>query len=86
MKTITVAQLRQNPAPALAEVARGEEYVVVRYRNEIARLVPPIRARQPVSAVAVSDLFESTPVDADWAETIDQDRDADMGEDPWSSR
>lgn len=40
MKTITVAELRQNPTVALAEVEAGETYVVTRHRHPIARLVP----------------------------------------------
>lgn len=40
MKTITVAELRQNPTDALAEVESGETYVVTRHRRPIARLVP----------------------------------------------
>lgn len=40
MKTITVAELRQNPAAALADVEHGETYTVTRHRRPIARLVP----------------------------------------------
>lgn len=40
MKTITVAELRQNPTAALADVERGETYTVTRHRRPIARLVP----------------------------------------------
>ncbi len=41
MKTITVAQLRQNPTEALADVESGETYVVTRHRRPVAKLVPP---------------------------------------------
>ena len=41
MKTITVAELRQNPTAVLAEVEAGETYVVTRHRHPVARLVPP---------------------------------------------
>jgi prevent-host-death family protein len=44
MKTITVAELRQNPTEALAEVEAGETYVVTRHRRPIARLVPVDRS------------------------------------------
>ena len=56
MKTITVAELRQNPTAALEEVESGESYVVTRHRHPIARLVPvdaqqvaviPRRAAEP---------------------------------------
>lgn len=40
MKTITVAQLRQNPTAMLAEVEAGETYRVTRHNREIARVVP----------------------------------------------
>jgi prevent-host-death family protein len=40
MKTITVAELRQNPTAALEDVESGESYVVTRHRRPIARLVP----------------------------------------------
>ncbi len=40
MKAITVAELRQNPTEALAEVEAGETYVVTRHRRPIAKLVP----------------------------------------------
>ncbi|MCA0158257.1 type II toxin-antitoxin system Phd/YefM family antitoxin [Tsukamurella sp. M9C] len=41
MKSITVAELRQNPTAALAEVENGETYEVTRHRRVVARLVPP---------------------------------------------
>lgn len=40
MKTITVAELRQNPTVALEDVAAGQSYVVTRHRHPVARLVP----------------------------------------------
>lgn len=40
MRSITVAELRQNPTDALNAVESGETYVVTRHRREIARLVP----------------------------------------------
>lgn len=40
MRTITVAELRQNPTAALNEVEHGESYVITRHRQPIARLVP----------------------------------------------
>ncbi|MFT4233816.1 MAG: type II toxin-antitoxin system Phd/YefM family antitoxin [Microbacterium sp.] len=41
MKTITVAELRQNPTEAITEVESGEVYRITRHRREVARLVPP---------------------------------------------
>lgn len=40
MKTITVAQLRQNPTDMLDDVEAGETYRVTRHRREVARIVP----------------------------------------------
>ena len=40
MKTITVAELRQNPTAALDEVEGGQTYVVTRHRRPIAQLIP----------------------------------------------
>lgn len=40
MKTITVAQLRQNPTAMLSDVEAGETYRVTRHNREIARIVP----------------------------------------------
>lgn len=40
MKTITVAELRQNPTQALADVQAGESYIVTRHRHPVARLAP----------------------------------------------
>ena len=41
MRTITVAQLRQNPTEAIAAVEAGESYVVTRHRRPVAQLIPP---------------------------------------------
>ena len=40
MATISVGELRQNPAAALADVQRGQTYVVTQHRRPIAQLVP----------------------------------------------
>lgn len=46
MKTITVAQLRQNPTDMLAEVEAGETYTVTRHNHAIAQIVPRIHSVQ----------------------------------------
>lgn len=66
MKTITVAQLRQNPTAALAEVERGETYRVTRYRQEVARIVPPAQ-RKRVTPEELAAVLRATPVDTGWA-------------------
>ncbi|BEH03204.1 hypothetical protein SDC9_204854 [bioreactor metagenome] len=40
MKTITVAELRQNPTEALNGVEAGETYLVTKHRRPVAKLVP----------------------------------------------
>lgn len=50
MKTITVAELRQNPTNALDEVEHGATYVVTRHRRAVARLVPAVAAVDLVPA------------------------------------
>ena len=40
MKTISVAELRQNPTEALAAVEAGETYLVTKHRHPIAQLIP----------------------------------------------
>lgn len=41
MRTITVAELRQNPTSALNEVADGGTLVVTKHRRPVAKLIPP---------------------------------------------
>lgn len=40
MKTITVAELRQNPTEALKAVESGETFLVTRHRHPVAQLSP----------------------------------------------
>lgn len=40
MKTVTVAELRQNPTPALDAVAAGASLTVTKHRRPVAMLVP----------------------------------------------
>lgn len=82
MKTIPVATLRQNPTQALAEVERGETYIVTRHNREIARLVPPAPAAT-VTPEQFQALLRATPLTEDWAAELD-DLAADFGgADPW---
>ena len=81
MTTISVAELRQNPAPALDAVERGQELTVTRYRRPIARIIPA--ASPAVSGVDVIRALASAPVDTGWATELEADRSADRGDDPW---
>ena len=56
MKTISVAQLRQNPGPMLADVQSGETYVVTQYRRTIARIMP-LTERSRVTGADVGAAF-----------------------------
>ena len=49
MKTISVAELRQNPTDALADVEHGETYTVTRHRRPIAHLVPV--TQEPIALI-----------------------------------
>jgi prevent-host-death family protein len=76
MKTITVAELRQNPTAALADVEAGESYIVTRHRRPVARLVPP-DADGPVRIVPAknpgpSNLSALPPRTLKTAESVDE--------------
>jgi len=81
MFSISVAELRQNPAPALDAVARGQALTVTRYRRPVARLVPT--ARPPVRGADVMGVLASTPVDSQWAQQLEAERSTDRAVDPW---
>ncbi|QDP95742.1 type II toxin-antitoxin system Phd/YefM family antitoxin [Microlunatus elymi] len=40
MKTISIGQLRQNPAPMIADLESGEVYSLTRHNREIGRIIP----------------------------------------------
>ncbi len=86
MKTISVAQLRQNPGPMLADVQTGESYVVTQYRRTIAKITP-LTDRTPVTAADVIGAFGShVPADdGDWLAEHGTDRAAEHADDPWDS-
>jgi len=81
MTAISIAELRQNPSPALDAVERGQVLTITRYRRPIARLVPA--GRPLVSGRDVMRILASTPVDPQWAMEIEEDRSMDRAEDPW---
>lgn len=87
MRTVTIAELRQNPTPTFDAVERGETVVVTRYRKEIGRIVPP--RRQQVSGSEVMEALRRTPLpDASWAADLEAERAAVDTEwsDPWERR
>lgn len=83
MKELSVAELRQNPSPALDDVERGETYVITRYRRQIGMLVPmPSAGRHLVTAADAATVYARTPLTDDWAAELQHDR-ATVAEDPW---
>lgn len=46
MKTVSVRELRQNPAAMLREVEAGESYTVTSYNRPIARIEPIVSSTQ----------------------------------------
>lgn len=50
MKTITVAQIRQNPTQMIDDVAAGEIYRITRHGVDVGVVVPPSAAPQIVPA------------------------------------
>ncbi|MCL2804276.1 MAG: type II toxin-antitoxin system prevent-host-death family antitoxin [Micrococcales bacterium] len=81
MRSISIAELRQNPAPALDTVARGQALTVTRYRRPVARIVPV--TRQHVRGTDVMQALASTPVDDQWALQLEAERSMDRAADPW---
>jgi antitoxin StbD len=86
MKTISVAELRQNPGPMLADVQSGETYVVTQYRRTIAKITP-LTERAPVTPADVRAAFgKQVPADdGDWLAEHEADRAAEHADDPWDS-
>lgn len=75
MKTISVAELRQNPTNALDSAAKGEIYVITKHRQPLAQLgplsdvtLPVVPARNP-GPVTFED-WPTAPVTTQ--ETIDE--------------
>lgn len=74
MRTITVAELRQNPTAALNAAADGLPSAVTKHGRIVARLVPP--EQDPwVPIDRVQHLFLDP--DAAWGAEVEQERDRD---------
>ncbi|MGO1522539.1 MAG: type II toxin-antitoxin system Phd/YefM family antitoxin [Nesterenkonia sp.] len=50
MKTISVGELRQNPAHMLEDVEAGEIYVLTKHNREVGRIVPSLTSAAVVPA------------------------------------
>lgn len=89
MKTVSIGQLRQNPAPAIEEVEHGHGVEITRYRKVIARIVPAHQKRQILSGSAVMDMLKTLPTTADpgWRADIADARAEDdaQWQDPWET-
>ncbi len=80
-ETVPVAQLRQNPAPALKAVAEGRTLVVTNHNRPVADLVPHTE-RKGVSPKAFADALRRTPVDPHWLDEVTSTRLMES-DDPW---
>lgn len=76
MRTITVAELRQNPTAALDDVAHGETLVVTKHRRPVAKLVPPdddaLLRVVPARDTRPSRLSDRPPADQDTVEETEK--------------
>jgi len=80
MLSVSIAELRQNPAPALDAVARGQELTVTRYRRPVARIVPATRPQ--VRGTDVMAALAASPVDPGWARDLEAERSMDRADHP----
>lgn len=80
-KTITSAQLRQNPSEALRGVQNGDEYTITYHGRRIARMLP-IATEHGVGRERAMSLYD-TAVDAGWAEELRRTRGENELVDPW---
>ena len=73
MKSISVGELRQNPASMIADLDRGEPYVLTRHNRRIGTIVPvvssaallPRKASGPARTCAIArhDLTTASTID-----------------------
>jgi prevent-host-death family protein len=74
MKTVSVRELRQNPAQMLRDVEAGESYTITSYNRPIARVVPTVssadilppkrRGRPSLAALPKHELRTAESIDA----------------------
>jgi antitoxin (DNA-binding transcriptional repressor) of toxin-antitoxin stability system len=87
MKTISIAEMRHDPAHMFADVEAGETYTVTRHRRPIA-LIGPVSGRRKVSGAELTAAFQHVPDDG--AEGFTQEwladqraEDVAQATDPW---
>ena len=81
-ETVPIAQLRQNPAPALKAVSEGKTLVVTSHNRPVADLAPH-REAQGVSPSDLIAVLTRTPVDDAWSAEVADARDVES-DDPWA--
>ncbi|WP_378148498.1 type II toxin-antitoxin system prevent-host-death family antitoxin [Cnuibacter sp. UC19_7] len=80
-RTMSVGQLRQNPAPMVHDVESGLSWVLTNHGRPFGVVVPYVERRW-VGIDAVVDLLRS-PAAREWADELEADRAAVDGRDPW---
>lgn len=84
MKRVSVGQLRQNPAPVIEQIERGESVALTRYRKIIGTISPSAPTpRRPSGAEAMEAFAERSYPDDGWLEELRALREDDEIVDPW---
>jgi prevent-host-death family protein len=81
-RTMSVGQLRQNPAPMVHDVESGHEWVLTNHGRPFGRVVP-FAERQWVAIGHAVDVLNE-PEATGWAEELTRDREGSDMADPWS--
>lgn len=83
MKSISVGELRQNPAPMIADLEGGESYALTRHHRRIGTIVPAVSSAKLIPRKSSGPARTSTIArhELTTAATIDELLDDDKG--PW---
>ena len=83
MKSISVGELRQNPAPMIADLAGGEPYELTRHNHRIGTIIPAVSSATliPRRATGPADTSAIMRHDLTTAANIDELLDDEKG--PW---
>jgi prevent-host-death family protein len=86
VERVGVRELKQNASRVVSDVEQHGP-VVVTVNGRDAVVMTPLQGRHRwVPAEEALLFWESLGGDADWAEELDQQRDADRVQDPWNRR
>jgi prevent-host-death family protein len=81
-RTMSVGELRQNPAPMVHDVESGLSWVLTNHGRPFG-VVVPYAERRWIGVDTVVDLL-SLPAPAGWLDEIEAGRAADEPRDPWA--